>query len=256
MRWAGQDEAFLDQPSAIRVGAMALGRYGGCMAAGGMKNEDAALLHADPAGLWEVAAVADGHAGTDSSALAVQLLDDVTLLSKLLARPVEEAFPRLHTHLITLLQGADTSQLTGETSILVVARKSRYVYWLSIGDCVAYVLHPELAAFGQFALNQRSFYEWFGKANSLKLQVPCFATGTHALRPGVSRLALVTDGLLEFGGRIYSNPVRLHAELAGGDIQARASQLMQSVHLGSGVDSATLIAWDVVAGPSDVYPSS
>jgi serine/threonine protein phosphatase PrpC len=255
MRWTGAEDAFLDRPEVASVDGMVIGRYGGRRDAGADKNEDAAFIRADPDGLWELAAVADGHAGADSSALAVQLLDGDQVLPALLGSPAGQALPALHAHLLSLFQAADTSRLGGETSVVVAARRGRCVYWLSIGDCVLYVLHRELAAFGQYMLSQRSFYEWFGRVDSLRLEVPCHASGVHALRPGTSRIVLATDGLLEFGGRPYSDPGRLYDELAEGDLPARAAHLLQTVHQDGGADSATLVAWDAHAGETPIRSS-
>ncbi|GAB2641964.1 hypothetical protein GCM10009743_16320 [Kribbella swartbergensis] len=197
---------------------------------------------------WEFAAVADGHAGADSSALAVELLEGDPALPDLMELPVSSALSVVRTHLLQLFMDADTSQLQGETSVLAVARKDRYLLWLSIGDCVAYAVHPELTELGQYALNQRSFYEWFGRVDSLQLEVPCFASGVHALRPGRTRIALVTDGVLDVCGDLI-------AEFAEGAARGAVQHTMQAVHDGNGLDSATIVAWDVVAGPSPMHSS-
>jgi hypothetical protein len=67
--------------------------------------------------------------------------------------------------------------------------------------------------------------------------------------------ALVTDGLLEFGERPYSDGARLYEELANGDLPARAAHLMQTVHRAHGADSATLVTWDAHAGDTLIQPS-
>lgn len=246
MRWAGGDESFLDRPSVLTAGRLVLGRYGGRTEAGAGKNEDAAFLIEGEG--WEFAAVADGHAGADSSALAVGLLDGDPALRDLMDLPAASALSVVSTHLLQLLMDTDTSHLQGETSVLAVARKGRYLWWLTVGDCVLYALHPELAQLGQYALNQRSFYEWWGRADSLQLEVPCYASGVHALRPGRTRIALVTDGLLDVCGD-------LTAGFAEGAVTAAVQHAMQAVHDGNGLDSATVVAWDVVAGPTPMHPS-
>jgi hypothetical protein len=253
VRWAGADETYLNRPDAAAVGRLMLGRYGGRVDAGASKNEDAALLieGAD----WELAVVADAHAGGDSSALVVELLESSSELQRLLEQPSSTVLSALRTEVVERLLRADTSQLTGETAVLVVARKGGFVSWLSIGDCVAYALHPDLARLGQHALNQRSFYEWFGRVDSLRLDVPCHASGVHALRPGRTRIVLATDGLLEFGEKRYADGARLHADLYGADLGDGVRQLMQAVHGGGGVDSATVVAWDVTAGDMSIQPS-
>lgn len=258
MRWAGADaqasgQHRLDRPDVVAHGRMVLGRYGGRVDAGARKNEDAAFLLEGPD--WEFAAVADGHAGADSSALAVALLDDDTDLPALLDLPVEQALGAVRTHLVELLLTADTSHLTGETAVLAVARKDRFVLWLCVGDCVVHALHPELHRLGQHALNQRSFFEWFGRVDSLRLPVPSFASGVHALRPGRTRLALVTDGLLEFGPRVYADGAQLFADFYDGGLADGVHRLLRAVHDGRGVDSATVVAWDVEAGPTPIQPS-
>jgi hypothetical protein len=253
MHWAGADDAFLDRPDATAVGRLMLGRYGGRVDAGARKNEDAALLVEGSD--WELAVVADAHAGGDSSALVVELLESSSELQRVLARPGPAALSALHAEVIARLLSADTSRLTGETAVMVVVCKAGFVSWLSVGDCVAYALHPDLARLGQHALNQRSFYEWFGRVDSLRLDVPCYASGVHALRPGRTRLALVTDGLLEFGEKRYGDGARLHAEFYDGDLGERVRQLMQAVHDGRGGDSATIIAWDVTGSDTAIQPS-
>jgi serine/threonine protein phosphatase PrpC len=230
-----------------------LGRDGGRVEAGARKNEDAALLIEGSD--WEFAVVADAHAGGDSSALAVELLDDSTELQRVLGQPGPMVPSALHAEVIARLLRADTSQLTGETAVLVVARKGGFVSWLSVGDCVAYALHPELARLGQHALNQRAFYEWFGRVDSLRLDVPCYASGVHALRPGRTRIVLVTDGLLELGKERYADGAQLYADFYDGDLGAGVRQLMQAVHDGRGSDSATVVAWDVIGGETRIQPS-
>ena len=253
MRWIGGDDTFLDRPDATAVGRLMLGRYGGRRDAGARKNEDAALLVEGSD--WELAVVADAHAGGDSSAFVVELLESSNELHRILGLPGPTALSALQAEVIAQLLSADTSHLTGETAVIVVARKGGFVSWLSVGDCVAYALHPDLARLGQHALNQRSFYEWFGRVDSLRLDIPCHASGVHALRPGRTRIVLVTDGLLEFGEKRYGDGARLHADLYDGDLGEAVHQLMRAVHDGRGVDSATVVAWDVMGGDTPIQPS-
>ena len=69
------------------------------------------------------------------------------------------------------------------------------------------------------------------------------------------RIVLVTDGLLEFGEKRYGDGARLHADLYDGDLGEAVRQLMRAVHDGRGVDSATLVAWDVIGGDTPIQPS-
>ncbi|NUT22423.1 MAG: protein phosphatase 2C domain-containing protein [Hamadaea sp.] len=243
MRWAGADEAYLDEPSAVTAGRMVLGRYGGRTDAGADKNEDAALLLQGED--WELAVVADGHGGADSAAFLIELLHDDPDLVDIMSRPAADALSVVRTHMVKRMRAAELDHLRGEAAVLLVARKDRYAVWLNVGDNLAFVLHPELARLGQRTLNQRSFYEWVGRVDSLRLDVPSHATGVHALRPGRTRIALVTDGVLDFFADPYDGP-----------LGTAVAQLMQRVHDGRGVDSATVVAWDVVAGETPMHPSA
>ena len=77
----------------------------------------------------------------------------------------------------------------------------------------------------------------------------------HALRPGRTRIVLATDGLLEFGEKRYADGARLHADFYGADLGDGVRELMQAVHHGGGVDSATVVAWDVSGGDTSIRPS-
>ena len=80
------------------------------------------------------------------------------------------------------------------------------MWWFAVGDCVLYLFHPELGALGQYALNQRQFFEWIGRVNTFWGSVPSFTVGTRELRGGLNHIVMLTDGLLEFGNRPFENP--------------------------------------------------
>jgi serine/threonine protein phosphatase PrpC len=127
-------------------------------------------------------------------------------------------------------------------------RRAQFLWWLSIGDCVAYLFHPELARLGQFALNQRQYFEWIGRVNTFELPVPCYTTGVRELRGGRNVLLLATDGLLECGTRPFEEPRTLYRTFfaqpgAIPDLAARVAALLGRVHRERGRDSATVIAW-------------
>jgi len=153
------------------------------------------------------------------------------------------------------------AHLQGETACLICARKNRFLWWLSIGDCLVYLFHPELARLGQFALNQRSFFEWIGRANSLGLPVPCHASGVRELRRGENRILMTTDGLLEFGTRPFEDPRELcrwlgpESGVAGGSMEARVRAALTRVKEGRGSDSATVIAWICEIAAGGLQPS-
>lgn len=255
-RWGGGGELFLDAPTVTTCGGVVVGRYGGRTAAGADKNEDGALVWAADDGRWEFAAVIDAHFSAQAAAL---ILDTLTAerdpLLAALDRPIGEAFAAVQARLVGAFASAEVRErcraVVGEASCFFAARKGDYLWWLAIGDCVGYLLHPALARFGEVALNQRRFYEWVGHVNTFDLPVPCFTSGVRQLPPGLSRIVLLTDGVLECPGVAYSDPRWLYDTFygaqpaaAGPEVIARAVDgVLGDVHRHGGRDSATIVAW-------------
>jgi len=257
-RWVGCDEPLLDMPTLARCGRVAIGRYGGSTRAGAAKNEDAALVWCVEDGAWEFAALLDAHYSCESAVLVLDAIEGTRAgLVADLARPIGEAFAALQARLLALFAAPDfrarCRAAEGEASCLIFARKGPFLWWLAIGDCVGYLLHPELARFGQYAVNQRSFYEWVGARNTFDRPVPCYTAGTRALSVGASAILMATDGLLECGPRTYENPAQLYKLFAphegrGGDEgDARLDEgvrvALEHVRRERGRDSATILAW-------------
>jgi serine/threonine protein phosphatase PrpC len=215
MLWSGGEAPFIDRPEVIKVGPMVVGLYGGRSAAGAVRNEDAAMARFNDN--FEAAVVADGHHDNDASALVVRQLSEASDIHQMLAT----------------LQAADTRGLRGATTLIALVRRERQLHWLSIGDCVAFVLHADLMALGQYALNQRAFYEWFGPGGS----IVSLASGIHALREGRTRIIAVTQGALRH--------IDL-AEMARGAPFDRVEELMLRAHQERSPDNTTVVAWDVM----------
>ena len=152
-------------------------------------------------------------------------------------------------------------QVQGETACLIAAQKDNFVFWFSVGDCAAYVFHPELARLGQFALNQRQFFEWVGRTNTFDLPVPCYSSGVRELRGDENVIALVTDGVLESPGSLYDEGTALSAALTVKDgdgqlaLSANVERVLNRIHQAQGRDSATIIAWRVVSAHAGAYTS-
>ena len=249
-RWLGDEAMHLDTPQITSVGPMLLGCYGGCVGAGANKNEDAALLWYDPRGQWECAIVVDAHHSAQSAALLVRLmLAEEHAIRRLLDLPVSSAFSGVQDHLVRVFSSAafraECVNIRGEASYLMLVRKGDFVWWFAVGDCVAYVLHPSLARLGEYALNQRKFYEWIGHVNTFDLPVPGWSSGVRQLRPGRNVIVLLTDGLLECGTRPFENPSMLYYTFtwAAPTIAESISIALNRVHEEQGRDSATIIAW-------------
>jgi protein phosphatase 2C-like protein len=254
-RWVGSDEAFLDQPTVVEYGRVTIGRYGGRTGAGANKNEDGALVWCDDAGAWEFVTLLDAHYSAESAELILATLEaEHSRLLAALALPIETAFRALHETLLAIFSDAAfrarCREVEGEASCLIVARMGAYLWWFSVGDCLAYLLHPETARLGQYLLNQRVFFQWIGQRNTFDEPAPCYATGTQRLFHGDALIALSTDGVFESIPVFYEQPGDL-LYLLDGDGQPLAqgvSRILTAVHNIYGRDSATLIAWRVRSG--------
>jgi hypothetical protein len=251
-RWTGGDEMLLDTPTVSRCGPVVIGRYGGNTRSGAAKNEDGALVWCADDGMWEIAVLLDAHFSAESAALVLDAIEGEreTILT-LLTQPARAAFTALQQRLLTLFASQDfrarCRAVAGEASCLIFARKDNFVWWLAIGDCLGYVFHDHLARLGQFAVNQRSFYEWIGEHNTFDLPVPCYTAGTRALLVGRNTLLLATDGLFEWGSRVFADPARLYALCTAAEddeqLGLAIGAMLQRVHLERARDSATVLAW-------------
>lgn len=253
-RWVGSDEGFLDRPTLAECGSIILGRYGGRIASGARGNEDGALVWCEATGAWEFAALLDAHYSAESAELILAALEaERPRLLAALALPVEQAFHALQAALLAIFSDAAfrarCREVQGEASCLIVARKGAYLWWFSVGDCLAYFLHPEVARLGEYLLNQRVFFQWIGQHNTFDEPVPCYATGTQRIYPGDALIALSTDGVFEAIPVFYDKPEQLLWLLDGADHLAQGvMRILEGVHNAQGRDSATLIAWRVRGG--------
>lgn len=267
--WLGEDAPSLGEVTVRTCGRVTLGLYGGHPGAGAHKNEDAAVVWdcgastaradavrpGDPgtaeAEGWTFGAVLDAH-GSSQSARAVTelLLAEGAALRRALRQPPAQAFGRLERRLRRALGSAafraTCRDVRGETALLCCATRGRFLWWFSVGDAVAYLLHPDLTALGQDAVNTRHFYTWVGQVNTFEGEVPACASGVLTLRPGHNDVVLLTDGVLEFGARPLEAPGALAAlvmNAPSGPDAARA--VLAQVHTGRGRDSATFLHWRV-----------
>lgn len=250
-RWLGAEALHLDAPAVSLCGRIAIGCYGGAIRSGADRNEDAALVWCARDGAWEFAALVDAHYSAESAALLVEALGaERDAVAAILSGPLAAFGSALQAHLVALFASpafrARCNAVTGEASIVLCARRDRYLWWLSVGDVVLYAFHPELARLGQFALTQRNFFEWVGERNTFDLSVPCYSTGVRELVAGATTILLATDGLFEYARSPFADPARLYRQFtagAAGAIPDRVREALGAVHRGGGRDSATVITW-------------
>jgi hypothetical protein len=251
-RWIGDNPTYVDAPHVERCGDVVIGCYGGNSGSGAGSNEDAAWVLCHPENEWHFAALLDAHYSCESDEAVFAILDDRRdRIIEALSMPTGAAFETLRT---LLLEGFSSQlfreacrHITGEASAFFCAQKGRFVWWLSVGDVLGYALHAELGGLGQFAMNQRHFFEWIGRSNVFDLDPIPFTSGVQELRRGANAIVLVTDGLYEFPNSPFEEPTTLYSTLGPpqSDLEAGVGRALNVVHTRRGRDSATVIAWRV-----------
>lgn len=261
--WLGETEPALDVPEILECGHAVLGIYGGNTRAGARKNEDGAFVLTDANGEWEFAVLLDAHYSAESARLVLELINQKasTIREMLQTLPVGSLFRQLEDYLANLFASPEfleqTQHVYGEASCLISARKGAFIWWMSIGDCLAYLFHPHLASRGQFALNQRTFFEWIGFRNTFNLPVPCYASGVKELREGRNVICLATDGVFEGDEQIVLSDVMLYRTYMSDEhssltlLREQTLSLLREIHRKKGRDSATMIVWDYVNRHAD-----
>lgn len=249
--WFGSEHAYIDQVDILPLGRLVLGRFGGNSAAGQSKNEDGCLIWLEDKEDWEFVMILDAHNSAQSAELVIRQVGKYrTSIASLLSGKVSVGlFGGIETVLLRLFQEdsfkEDCRNVQGETACLIVVRKDKYLYWFSVGDCLFYFLHPELAAFGQYQLNQRQFYEWIGQVNTFEQEVPCYSSGTRELRQGENGILLTTDGLVECPGGIFAELESIWQECKDTDTAASVAGLLSKTQKNHVRDSTTVVFWKV-----------
>lgn len=247
--WYGNEDLSLNKHSIKKCGEITLGYYGGNTESGAYKNEDGALILCSNALDWKFALLLDGHATSESVNLILETIKkEQSSLEQILDLPIKEFSIQVHKFFLDIFDSKEfknkCKSIKGETACLIVVQKEQYLWWMSIGDNLVYLFHPELAELKQFALNQRQFYEWIGKVNTFELDIPCYSTGTRLLREGQNYIYLLTDGVLECGDRPFENANYLCEMLTKDmDISKNIINVFKEVHKQKGRDSATIIGW-------------
>ncbi|UZJ77981.1 protein phosphatase 2C domain-containing protein [Fictibacillus sp. KU28468] len=251
INWVGSSHTYIDQPDISSLHHITVGRYGGNSLSGANKNEDGCLVWACEKGDWEFAVILDAHYSAESAQLVVEELEaEKERLLEAVRLQAPDCFTEVESRIVSLFKSAEfrakCQRVKGETACLIAFRKENYVWWFSIGDCVLYLCHPELADFKQYQLNQRNFYEWVGKENTFELPVPSYSSGVRELRKGKTVLLLATDGMVECPDAGFEDAEKVYRQFADDSmVEEGVQRLLQTVETHHGRDSATLIAWTV-----------
>jgi len=261
-KWVGSERNFVDQPDLQQVNKIIIGRFGGNSHAGQYKNEDACIVWANKDEDWEFVMVLDAHNTAESAELVVEEFHrNKAGLKKLLSSSLAtDYFKNLEERMLSIFQSeafrSKCRETQGETACMIVVRKGKFVWWLSIGDCILYLFHRELSEMGQFQLNQRHFYEWVGQINTFDQLVPCFSSGTKELRTGENHLFVTTDGLVECPGEPYTNPEDIAAAFKEVPHQEGVQSLLETIQEHGVRDSTTLVSWKVDIAAQSAYASN
>lgn len=260
-KWVGSEQPFVDQLDIVQIGPVTVGRFGGNSAAGQTKNEDGCLVWANAAEDWEFTVLLDAHQTAESAELVVAEIGRLeTSINDALKLPVKQAFNQLSVILLTTFESerfkTACSEVQGETAVLCAARKGKFLWWLSVGDCLLYLFHPELEALGEMQQNHRSFYEWIGKVNTFDLPVPCYSTGAKELRKGTNHILLTTDGLVECPNTDFSNPLEVSKRFDAVSNTEGVKALLEEIKEKNVRDSTTILSWRVEVESKSTRPGN
>lgn len=252
--WIGSDKPYLDCPNIEMHDHLVIGRYGGNTNAGANKNEDGFLVWSSAEQNWEFTVLLDAHATCDSAKLIINALKaQHESLYKTLSSPVPQIFQDIEKTIIDIFTSDQfltaCKKLNGESSCLICLRKENYLWWFSVGDCMLFLSHAELARWGQTMLNQRNFYEWIGRVNTFDLTVPCYSSGRRELRTGINEIVMVSDGFLdtEYGMEIIVNML---------EGKVTVKEFFEFLHKERTIDSTTMIYWSVNNAKESSNPSN
>ncbi|TWT06353.1 protein phosphatase 2C domain-containing protein [Planococcus sp. CPCC 101016] len=264
LSWVGSQNAYIDQPDVYQPAEMTvtLGRFGGNSAAGQYKNEDGCLIWTDELEDWEFVMILDAHNSTQSAELVIGQVEkyEAAVTSLLSGNVSVGVFDEIEKKLLELFQKDSfmeaCRQVQGETACLIAIRKGKYLYWLSIGDCLLYIFHPELVAFGQYQINQRQFYEWIGQVNTFEQAVPCFSSGVRELRQGENQILLTTDGLVECPGAVFAEPQSIWQQCKEATAADGVASLLSAIQKNHVRDSTTVVSWKINRSERASYASN
>lgn len=257
--WNGSQNCYIDKKNITQNGSFYIGNFGGCSSSGAFTNEDG-LMYMESPNNWRFAVIMDAHATYESIILMSELLiENTKAIWDICNEDLSVAIPELNNFITSIIIGKEaydkSKSVKGETAVLFCFEKDGYLWWLSVGDNSLYVFHKEYNELGQYRLNQRVFYQWYGEKNSLALEVPCYSSGTIQLRKGKSTIVMLTDGVLEIKNRLYEDSSVLSEVFENNHMSAAIDNILTEVETQKGRDSATVIAWTTCSTKEVLRPT-
>ncbi len=259
--WVGSEKAFIDEICVKYIKEeFCVGISGGTSRAGQMKNEDGCLVWLDSCNEWEFAVILDAHDTAESAELVLSTFKaDKNKYLNLFKLEPAEAFNSIQSMVLSTFTSEEfknaCKSICGETSCLIVFRKQNYLWWLSIGDCILYLHHNQLARLGEYQQNHRSFFEWIGQNSTFNKSIPCYSTGRKELRNGSNHIFLTTDGLVECSKLGFDNPMNIFKVTEDKSHQNALIDILNNLKDNKVRDNTTILSWEVINQNEDTKPS-
>lgn len=259
--WVGSEKHFVDEMNVQTIGDVVLGRLGGNSDSNRkIKNEDGCMIWINKELDVEFAVLLDAHKTAESAELVVATIQSLQKeIKQTLALPTRDTFTNLPNLILNTFESQlfrdACQQVEGETACLIVVRKSKFLWWFSVGDCILHLHHPELVALNEYQQNHRSFYEWIGKVNTFDLEVPCYSTGMKELRKGRNHIFLTTDGLVECPNVDFDKPFEIFQAFQQVTNELGVQTLLYKIQKNGVQDSTTILSWFVEINEEGMQPS-
>lgn len=258
-KWVGSDKNYVDEINILHLkNNVVLGRFGGNSSAGQYKNEDGCFIWIDPE--WELVILLDAHDSAQSADLVLKsIAKKKEQIISILQLPLNKVFQKISSFFLRHFASREFLEqcktVKGETACLIVVRKENYLWWLSIGDCVLALNHPELSRLGEYQQNHRSFYEWIGQNSTFQQEVPSYNQGVKELRKGRTHIFLTTDGLIECPNTNYDKMESIFQGFDTFTNQESVYYLLKEIKTKNVRDSTTIISWFVQNNKDATMPS-
>ncbi|MEH7458333.1 protein phosphatase 2C domain-containing protein [Bacillus sp. JJ1127] len=248
-KWISHEKMYLDQIHVEKCGPLSVGVYGGNQESDAYERGDAVLAWWDPQLEFEFVMIFDAHHKTKNIHYIIEAISErKEKLQELFSYPIHLAFHHTHMYLLALFTDElfieKCGQENGELACLICLRKGEFLYWLSVGDCFAYLFHPERGKNGKGRLNQRKYYECIGRRNVFAANTPCFTSGVRGLERGMNHIVMATDGILECDKQTFENDQSLFDALHDGEF-LQIEPVLANVLEWKGRDCATIIGWSI-----------
>ncbi|MGA4498034.1 protein phosphatase 2C domain-containing protein [Bacillus bombysepticus] len=248
-KWMSHKQMYVDEIHVEKCGPLSVGVYGGNQESDAYERGDAVLAWWDPELQFEFVMIFDTHHKTKNIDYIIEAISErKEKLKELFSYPIHLAFHHTHMYLLALFTDElfikKCDQDDEELACLICLRKGEFLYWLSVGDCFAYLFHSEKTKNGKGRLNKRKNYEYIGRKNIFAANTPCFTSGVRGLEKGMNHIVMATDGILECDKRRFDDDQSLVEILHDGN-SLQIEPVLTNVLQWKGRDCATIIGWSI-----------